>query len=402
MDMDIEMGDAIEGTTDVQVEELPPADEILSGELDEPGELAEDKPLTGQADDHHESKAVIPTKIHISGVHTLHTDDISAYVKTHFGHVEKIEWIDDNSANLVFNNDYIAGQAITSLSAVQIADVSALTLGESVPAKPFNGKPEVSLQLRLSLRSDKKQAGAALRSRYYLLHPEHDPEERRKNYHETRSRYRDREVDHPRRSNQPLCASDGVQIFEASMYDDAPRHDVARRKLSTENAVTLNPSRNFGKELFTSQISRRHRSASPRRVDHSDAHTNASHRPSNHDRNLVKSIKSRAPVANNGKELFPIKATEKGCRLDHLEESIGSARLRDEDMPKVVRGFHIRGTADQRESELSGFGIKGAASANARELFPGKLGTPVAGHTGHELLESTRSQRRQKAQDLFL
>lgn len=29
MDMDIEMGDAIEGTTDVQVEELPPADEII-------------------------------------------------------------------------------------------------------------------------------------------------------------------------------------------------------------------------------------------------------------------------------------------------------------------------------------------------------------------------------------
>ncbi|KAG6244039.1 hypothetical protein E4U46_005358 [Claviceps purpurea] len=400
MDMDIEMGDAIEDTTDVQVEELPPADEILSGELDEPGELAEDKPLIGQADDYHESKDVIPTKIHISGVHTLHTDDISAYVKTHFGHVEKIEWIDDDSANLVFNNDYIAGQAITSLSAVQIADVSALTLGESIPAKPFNGKPEVSLQLRLSLRSDKKQAGAALRSRYYLLHPEHDPEERRKNHHETRSRYRDREVDHRRRSNQPLSASDGTQIFEASMYDDAPRHDVARRKLSTENAVMLNPSRNHGKELFTSQISRRHRSASPRRVDHSDAHT--THIPSNQDRNLGKSINSRAPVANNGKELFPIKATEKGCRLDHLEESIGSARLRDEDMPKIVRGFHIRGTADQRESELSGFGIKGAASANARELFPGKLGTPVAGHTGHELLESTRSQRRQKAQDLFL
>ncbi|KAG6141030.1 hypothetical protein E4U38_007019 [Claviceps purpurea] len=136
MDMDIEMGDAIEDTTDVQVEELPPADEILSGELDEPGELTEDKPLIGQADDYHESKDVIPTKIHISGVHTLHTDDISAYVKTHFGHVEKIEWIDDDSANLVFNNDYIAGQAITSLSAVQIADVSALTLGESIPAKP--------------------------------------------------------------------------------------------------------------------------------------------------------------------------------------------------------------------------------------------------------------------------
>ncbi|KAG6287127.1 hypothetical protein E4U09_006338 [Claviceps aff. purpurea] len=234
MDMDIEMGDAIEDTTDVQVEELPPADEILSGELDEPGELAEDKPLIGQADDYHESKDVIPTKIHISGVHTLHTDDISAYVKTHFGHVEKIEWIDDDSANLVFNNDYIAGQAITSLSAVQIADVSALTLGESIPAKPFNGKPEVSLQLRLSLRSDKKQAGAALRSRYYLLHPEHDPEERRKNHHETRSRYRDREVDHRRRSNQPLSASDGTQIFEASI-DVKPLEKLWKRTIYESN-----------------------------------------------------------------------------------------------------------------------------------------------------------------------
>ncbi|KAG5937689.1 hypothetical protein E4U53_008154 [Claviceps sorghi] len=406
MDMDFEMGDAIEGAIDVQIDELPRADDILkSGELEEPGEVAEEEHPMGKAGDNNEEEIVLPAKIHISGVDTLHTDDIRAYVKAHFGPVDKIEWIDDSSANLVFGNEYTASEAINSLSAMEVADITALTLGESLPAKPFNGKPEISLKVRLSLKSDKKQAGAALRSRYYLLHPEHDPEERRKTRYENRNRYRDREVNH-RRSGTSASGED-VQVFEASMYDDAPRQHVSHRKLSPENLVKFEASTNRGKELFTSRVSTRHRSASPRRENESDAHMDTLDRFSHQNKKIAKLIKSRMPAANSGKELFPIKATEKGCRLDQLEESIGSARLRDEDLPKMVDssqfnphiGFNIRGAADQGESESSGFAIRGAALANARELFPDKLGTT---NNVQEALNTSRSYRRQKAQDLFL
>ncbi|QPH17236.1 hypothetical protein C2857_002044 [Epichloe festucae Fl1] len=410
MDLDIEMGDVDEGAMNVQVfEELPRADDILqSEELEEPGEVAEDE-LTGrEAGGGDEGQTLVPSKIHIRGVDTLHTDDIKAYVKVYFGPVDKIEWIDDNSANLVFGNEFIAGEAIISLSAIEIADVTALTVGESLPAKPFDGKPAVSLQVRLALKSDKKQTGAALHSRYYLLHPEHDPEERRKKYQKNQSRFRDREGDNRRSGIRHRRASDDdVDTFDASMYDDTPCQRHARRSLSPDNSVRFHASENRGKELFANRVSKRNRSASPRRDTGSDGHMDALDRSSHQNKTHAKSIKDRIFIANSGKELFPIKATEKGGRLDQLEESIGSARLRDEDMPKIVDvsharsdgGFNIRGLANQRGSEASGFAIKGAASANARELFPDKLGTTNA---GKELLDSARSKRRQRAQDLFL
>ncbi|KAG5983725.1 hypothetical protein E4U55_007310 [Claviceps digitariae] len=408
MDMDIEMGDAIEVATDVQVDELPRADDILQlGEPEEPGEVAEEEHSKGKAGEYDEGQIVVPSKIHISGVDTLHTDDIKAYVEAHFGPVEKVEWIDDGSANLVFGNEHTAGEAFTSLSVVEVTDITALTLGESLPAKPFNGKPEISLQVRLSLKSDKKQAGAALRSRYYLLHPEHDPEERRKMNYENRSKYRDREVDYRRSGNRFRNTSGDDQIFDASMYDDLPRQHVSHCKRSPKNSANFYASTNRGKELLTSRVLKRNRSASPQRENESDAHMDTLDRFSHQNKNLAKMIKGRMPAANSGKELFPTKATEKGCRLDELEKSIGSARLRDEDLPKTVdlsqfqsdSVFNIRGAADRRGSESSGFAIKGAASANARELFPDKLGTTNA---VNEVLNSSRSHPRQKAQDLFL
>ncbi|KAG6001707.1 hypothetical protein E4U21_003896 [Claviceps maximensis] len=425
MDMDIEMGDAIESAVYVQVDDLPRAEDILvrkspfslryiqtkvadfkqSGELEEPGEVP-DEHLGGKADHCDEEDIVIPSKIYISGVNTMHTDDIRAYVKAHFGPVDKVEWIDDGSANLVFGNEITASEAITSLCAMEVADFTALTAGERLPAKPFDEKPEISLQVRLSLKRDKKQAGAALRSRYYLLHPEHDPEKRRKTYYENRSRYRDRETDYWRSGIEATSVACDDQIFDASMYDDAPRQHVSQRKLSYSNSSNPYVSTNRGKELFTSRILKRHRSASPRRDNESHVHMNMN-RISNQNKDLAKLIRSRMPAANSGKELFPIKGSEKECRLDQLEKSIGSARLRDEDLPKMVdhcqsqsdRVFKIRGAANQRGSESSGFAIKGAASTNARELFPNKLGTTNA---AKELFISSQSHRRQKAQDLFL
>lgn len=346
----------------------------------------------------------MPNKLNVRGVDTLHTDDIKAYAKAHFGPVDKVEWVDDTSANLVFSSDSVARDAIVALSSIEIADATALPAGESLPAKPVEGRPETTLYVRFALSGDKKQPGAALRSRYYLLHPEHDPEERRRKHQESRSRYRDRDGGYRRNGGRRRRDSDDeIETFEASMYDDAPQParanssdpDDRRRSFTRENR---------GKELFAGRAQRRDRSASPLRDGDGDAAMDR-FGSSSRNRTSARSIRKRISEDNRSKELFPSKASGRGGQLDRLEDTIGSAHLRDEDRPKVVSvpgdvskdgSLSIKGMANQFGESSGGFNIRGAA--NARELFPGKLGS---NNYGKELFDSNRSKQRQKAQDLF-
>ncbi|KAJ4319998.1 hypothetical protein N0V84_006076 [Fusarium piperis] len=402
MDLDIEMDDAVDTAPDAPVADIG-RDDILQTD-EEPGEVADDEPAA--TDD---SKTLIPTKVHVRGVDTLHTSDIKAYVKAHFGNVDRVEWIDDSSANLVFPSEPTARDAIVALSSVPVADVTALAIGESLPAKPLDGRPEISLQVRFAVASDRKQAGAALRSRYYLLHPEHDPEERRRRNQDNRSRYRDRDGDHHgngggrRRRN----SDDQVETYEASMYDDAPRPERRRRDSDLIAERPRSYAReNRGKELFAGRRSQRDRSASPARDGDGDD-LMGERASSSGNRHRARALKESRSADNGGKELFPVKSSIKqfgGGNLDHLEAAIGSAGLREEDRPKIVSvpstkpsAFSIRGIANQQGAG-EGFAIKGAAGASARELFPGKLGGTNA---GKELFGGGRSKQRQKAEDLF-
>lgn len=397
MDLDIDMDDGAAGEVFQEVhEDLPRGDDILvPDEPEEPGEVADD----GEVNEDDASNTIVPTKIHIRGLDNLHTDDIKSYVKSHYGNVDRVEWIDDTSANLVFSSEPSARDAIVALSAIDIADATALGAGETVPAKALEGKPETSLQIRFATEADKKQAGAALRSRYYLLHPEHDPEERRRRHQENRSRYRDRD-NRGTSGRRRRYSDDEVETFEASMYDDAPRASRDDRSLAQES--------NRGKELFSGRsigrpISRRDRSASPRRDDDGDAAMDG-FASSSGNREKARSIRGRLANETRSKELFPTKPSNRGGggQLDQLEKSIGSAHLKEEDMPKIVAeatgdGLNIRGAANQRAGGRdSGFSIKGAA--NAQELFPGKFGS---GNAGKELFSANQPKRRQKAEDLF-
>ncbi|KAI8654994.1 hypothetical protein NCS57_01246900 [Fusarium keratoplasticum] len=407
MDLDIEMDDAVDTAPDAPVADLGRDDILQPDEPEEPGEVADDEPAT--TDD---SKILIPNKIHIRGVDTLHTSDIKAYVKAHFGDVDRVEWIDDSSANLLFPSEPTARDAIVALSSVPVADATALAIGESLPAKPFEGKPEISLQVRFAVVSDRKQAGAALRSRYYLLHPEHDPEERRRRNQENRSRYRDRDGDYHRNGGgrRRRNSDDEVETYEASMYDDAPRPERRRRDSDLIDERPRSYAReNRGKELFSGRRPQRDRSASPARDGDGDD-LMGERASSSGNRHRARALKDRRSADNGAKELFPVKSSIKqfgGGNLDHLEAAIGSAGLREEDRPKIVSvpttkpsgssAFNIRGMANQQGSG-EGFSIKGAAGANARELFPSKLG---GSNAGKELFGGGRSKQRQKAEDLF-
>ncbi|RSM08420.1 hypothetical protein CEP52_004642 [Fusarium oligoseptatum] len=404
MDLDIEMDDAVDTAPDAPVADLGRDDILQPDEPEEPGEVADDEPATD------DSKTLIPTKIHIRGVDTLHTSDIKGYVKTHFGDVDRVEWIDDSSANLLFPSEPTARDAIVALSTVPVADATALAIGEFLPAKPLDGKPEISLQVRFAVASDRKQAGAALRSRYYLLHPEHDPEERRRRNQENRSRYRDRDGDYHRNGGggrRRRNSDDEVETYEASMYDDAPRPERRSRDSDLIDERPRSYAReNRGKELFSGRKSQRDRSASPARDGDGDD-LMGERASSSGNRHRARALKDRRSADNSAKELFPVKSSIKqfgGGNLDHLEAAIGSAGLREEDRPKIVSvpstkpsAFNIRGMASQQGSG-EGFSIKGAAGANARELFPSKLG---GSNAGKELFGGGRSKQRQKAEDLF-
>ncbi|RCI13783.1 hypothetical protein L249_8145 [Ophiocordyceps polyrhachis-furcata BCC 54312] len=416
MDLDIEMSDAMEANDDAFDTEPIPADDILQpDEPDEPGEIADDEP--------QKSSAMVPTKLYIRGLDSLHTDHVKAYVKAHFRAVGAVEWIDDSSANLVFDSPSTAREALAALSSIQLSDTTALEAGETLPAKPLDERPDVSLQVRFSLESDKKRAGAALRSRYYLLHPEHDPEEKRRHGQDIRSRYRDRDDRRDRRDRRDRYDRHDRQdrrdehdrhdrgrrgsgqyeseSFEASMYDDVPRPQRQRRYSEPEEGPRAYARNNREKELFKDRRPRRDRSASPRRRD-DDSLADRRNYSSRGNRDEAQSIKNRMSATNKAKELFPGKISGRGGQLDQLERSIGSASLRDEDLPRVATtvesAFSIRGHASRSRDGHEGFSIKGRATS-AKELFPEKLGG--GGNAGKELLDMNTRKQRQKAQDLF-
>jgi len=358
----------------------------------------------------------------------LTTSDVKGYVAEHYGVVEKVEWIDDTSANLVFASESAAQDAIVALSAVEIVDASQLPPMESISAKPMSTRPEVGLQIRFSVEGDKKQAGAAARSRFYLLHPEFDPEERQRR-DGNRNRYRDRDSDYRHRRDDRRGRGDDGETFDASLYDDdeatlaeraGKRAPPRRRSLSPD--PTDYARRNQSKELFPGRsgarriAADRQRSRSPGRDmdrDQTMAGTSPVASDSKNKRNAL-SIKDRLrrDAAGETRELFPEKLGKKAHMDDMtdqaaslLDRSLGfpaEDAVEEEHQGNAMAdegGLHIRGLARQR-GEQQGLAIKGAAAASVRELFPDKFGVNAGKELFAEKLDG-RGRRRQRAEDLF-
>jgi len=308
----------------------------------EPGEVDEGEERT----DNHKDTTIVPYKIHIRGLDTFNPDDVKAYVAQHFsaGQFERIEWVDDSSANLLFRSESVATEALVALSALAIVDPSSLPPLEVLPAKQYAAKPDLVLQVRFAVEGDKKAAGAAHQSRFYLLHPEYDPEERRRRSDFGRSRYRDRDDayrgnrrggrDGRRRDHHQEDA--GGLTFDASLYDDdtsalaqrsSGRRDKPRRQSTSSDSVHSdryrpNSRQNREKELFPGRLNAsshrdRARSASPGRDRDGDAHMgeddNARAAAAMRNREKGRSIKERliketTSRENTPRELFPEKS----------------------------------------------------------------------------------------------
>lgn len=288
----------------------------------------------------------------------LDETQLKQYVSANVGGkgADRIEWVDDSSANLVFNSESAAQDALKLLAAVDILDVTQLPPLEVLPAKPVPEKPEVALQVRFAVESDRKVKGAAQRSRFYLFHPEWDPEtEEGKRRREGRDRrYRDREDRGGYRRNGRGRYDDRneeePEPFDVNLYDD-DTGALARR--------------------VTPRGSRRRDSRSPSDPEDSDRR-----RPLNAGKELFPNKAGKELFPNKvGKELFPNHKPRDSLRSERGASSRDRSRspARDErdammdDLAKDREVQRNRETARSLKERIS------RPTSGARELFPSKV-----------------------------
>lgn len=404
-------------------------------------------------------------KVHIRGVDELTTDDLKRFAAEHFKEEEpsRVEWIDDTSANFVYSSTEIGLRALGEFT--QLSSDENISLFPSLQlrnAKSLSTHPESVLQVRSAVVTDRKRPRAYEASRFYLMHPEHDPRERmRREFGDRRRRGRrdsrrdDSSGDYRRRrfdDEEHSRRKDNDDNFISSMYDDNPESGRESK-------------RNY--ELFPSDSDRstgrlRDRSASPDRL-YSDRHQTGSRKRfrdrsprTNRDRDLFtwenagkQLFPSRTNSSDEGagvrelfpnksassylkKELFPNKTSTSNHRrsdaFDAADETAdlfasritvpfvdgasgaggrlernGKSNVELFPEPAEKNGMNIRGAAAGGQGmsirgASQGISIRGAASV--RELFPHKF----TGNEGKELFSDSlqgRGGRRKKAEDMF-
>ncbi|CEL06230.1 hypothetical protein ASPCAL07337 [Aspergillus calidoustus] len=183
-------------------------------------------------------------KVHIRGVDELATDNIKEFVISHFPleQPSRIEWIDDTSANIVYSTPEIGLQALAALThdgeLETNGDGATPTAAGEIPAlrlrsaKVLASHPDSVLQVRSAVKTDKKKPRAHEASRFYMMHPEHDPRERVRNEFASDRRrssrsgesdgdYRRRRFDDRELRRRRDRDHEDNNRFSANMYDDS-------------------------------------------------------------------------------------------------------------------------------------------------------------------------------------
>lgn len=312
-----------------------------------------------------------PHKVHIRGLENLTTSDIKAFSAEHY-HSEtppRVEWINDTSANLVFEGEETALRALQHLT-LPSNENESLPLSRLRAAKALSTHPGSSLYLRIAAITDQKRPRAYEASRFYMMHPEYDPREQRRrggsfqgngDYH--RKGYSDDE--HRRRKRR-----DKEDGFDASMYDDGAVSSrrgsislsVNERGIEGKRSARLRgdsyrPARN---ERNGARISR-DRSASPNgRNRHTPPPTYRSRDP------------HPFPHENKGKELFPsISRSERD--VDRNDTDLFSSSILAADVNKGL--YSTKSTLGREATPNSKdlFSNRMRAAEVKKELFPHKV-----------------------------
>lgn len=387
-------------------------------------------------------------KVHIRGVDDLTTDNIKQFAIDHFTTEQptRIEWIDDTSANIIYSSPEVGLQALAALTQVgEDEDTSALPL-RLRSAKLLSSHPDSVLQVRAAVKTDRKKPRAHEASRFYLMHPEHDPRERLRMELSERRRqggdsgdgdYRRRRFDG--RELRRRRDRDNDELISADMYDDSgagagvsERRRGGRRELFPDEGGSSGRLRNRsaspGRDtlesdrLLSDRSERRFRERSPRR---SGAKELFPAKSESNARELfpTKSASNEREISPNKttssylkKELFPSKVSNhrRTDAIDAADETlssritapVGDSRNRGVELfPESSNngGVNIRGTARDEGFSIrgssNGLSIKGKG-ASVKELFP----STYSSNAGKELFSNKiegRGGPRRRAEDMF-
>lgn len=384
-------------------------------------------------------------KVHVRGVDDLTTDNIKQFARDHFAIEEpnRVEWIDDTSANIVYSTPEIGLQALSALTQIgEEEDMSALPALRLRSAKLLSSHPDSVLQVRTAVKTDRKKPRAHEVSRFYLMHPEHDPRERlrlelaerrREGDDTSNGDYKRRRFDGRELRRRRDRADD--QLISADMYDDnaeaSDRKRRGRRELfpSDEGGTgrLRNRSASPGRDTLESdrleseRNDRRFRERSPKRNRRNDG------------KELFSSSSARAESDSSSRELFPNKPTTSYLKKELFPSKVSNHRRSDAidaadetlssriSAPSVTgshdqgnrnqdielfpassgRGLNIRGTA-----QGEGLSVRGAANGisikgkGVRELLPSTYGSNAGKELFSNRLEGRGGPRR-RAEDMF-
>ena len=353
MDLDIDLG----STDELNFNEPLPVTNTIS-------ELADSLSQISESD-------LSLHKIHIRGLENLTTSNIHSFCSEHCPSEAspRVEWIDDTSANLVFEGEETAKTALRHLT-LPSNESDSLPISQLRAAKTLSTHPGSSLCVRIALITDQKRPRAYEASRFYMMHPEHDPREQRRlgarlqgNGDYRRKGYSDNEHRRRRRRDK----EDG---FDASMYDDGG--------LSSRRGSISSSPNEFGME-GEMKTRRRGDSYRPAREEGKSTRLtrDRSASPNGRNRHTPPQIyRSRDPNPfhhdNRGKELFP--STFRSKRdADRNDKDLFSSKLLIAD---VNKGPNAPKSALARETAPIGndlFSNRTRASEMKKELFPQKV-----------------------------
>lgn len=130
-----------------------------------------------------------PSAVHITGpaVQSQSTKRVESYVTVHTPAKHSIEWVNDESFNVVFATTTEAADFLAAISLEQHHDPPTERPIIPFPAQPqtedsttetiiTDEQEEAPLMGRICLDTDKKPANAAAQSRYYIYNPEAENE----------------------------------------------------------------------------------------------------------------------------------------------------------------------------------------------------------------------------------
>lgn len=310
-----------------------------------------------------------PHKLHLRGLEDFTTSDIRAFSAEHYPSetTPRVEWIDDTSANLVFEGEEFAVAALQHFTLAP-SETESLPLSQLRAAKALSSHLGSSIQVRIAAITDQKRPRAYEASRFYMMHPEHDPREQRHrggsfqgNGDYRRKGYSDDEHRRRRRRDK----EDGL---DASMYDDgAPS---SRRGSISSSANGIEGKRSAGLRGDSYRPARDERNGARTSRDRSAS-------PNGRDRHISPpTYRSRDPHScpheNKGKELFP--STSRSDRyVDRNDADLFSSRILAAD---VTKGLYSKKSALAHKATRNGedfFSNRMRAAEVKKDLFPHKI-----------------------------